>query len=191
MTGKSHIIMNVASGVAIFDTWYLASRLEASPEWLKFASEKVADYFFEQNMMPSWVFFSICIFLYVFGALLPDIDRDTSILGRVVYVPVGHRTWFHAIYLAVVFIVCGALWFKPLIWLGLGYLTHLYWDSFSMERTRPLYPSKLRFGISIYYTGQMSEYIFLSINCFVIICYTVLVFQLVHHFLPITVDLAP
>ena len=126
MTGKSHVIMNIASAVAIADTWFLASHYEKSPEWLVTISDKAADLILKQDMMPMWLFLGISVFLYLLGALLPDMDLDTSAIGRIIYLPVGHRTWTHALYLPIIFGVVGVLWFKPLQWPAIGYFIPLY-----------------------------------------------------------------
>lgn len=189
MTGKSHIIMNTMSAVTVFDTWFLCSKAASSPEWLKTVSVKASDFVLDNKTMPFWLFLSVCIVFYMLGGLLPDVDVETSILGRFIYVPVGHRTWFHAVYIPIVCFVTGIIWFRPLIWLGFGYMVHLFWDSFSVERIRYFYPAKARFGIGIYHTHQMSEYIFLSINCFAILIYTVFVLQVVYQFMSVSLTI--
>ena len=45
--------------------------------------------------------------MFFLGVLLPDIDNPKSMLGRFIRVPFRHRTWLHAIYLYLAFMVLG------------------------------------------------------------------------------------
>ena len=73
----------------------------------------------------------------VFGALLPDIDSETSILGRYVYIPVEHRTITHALWIPLGLFVLGAtcyiggFWSVTWLSISLGWLSHLVVDSWS------------------------------------------------------------
>ena len=72
----------------------------------------------------------VCLLFYYFGTLLPDADSKTSILGRIIKLPGGHRTWTHSIYPLVFWYICGQSYY-PCKWLFMGYLFHLIADSFS------------------------------------------------------------
>lgn len=112
---------------------------------------------------------------YFLGTLLPDIDNPNSVLGRIIHVPVEHRTWLHAIYLYLIFAILG--WHYPIfMWLFLGVIVHLFWDSFSASGNcwfykllsdYRKYPSgaKIKKGhkLKLYHTGKWSEYLLLFI----------------------------
>ncbi len=123
------------------------------------------------------------IILYTLGLLLPDVDSETSTLGRRFHLPLGHRTWTHSLYPAIAFIVLG-IWLRPLLWLGLGYLAHLWCDSLSRQGICWLYPipgfsgagdAKVKNGhwVKLYRTGGLSETLVMSGVCAV--CAAVLV----------------
>lgn len=119
------------------------------------------------------------ILLFLLGTLLPDIDSRKSILGKVAYLPIRHRTWTHSIWPVVVFMALGVLW-PGFFWLGLGYLTHLFMDCLSRQGICWFYPiSGYRYypgGASVkkgkkfwlYRTGQRSEHV--TALVYMIIC---------------------
>lgn len=74
--------------------------------------------------------FIISLLFYYLGTLLPDADSRTSILGRIIYLPGGHRTWTHSAYPLIFWYICGKR-FYPCKWLFIGYFLHLAVDSFS------------------------------------------------------------
>ena len=110
----------------------------------------------------------------LFGTLCTDCDSKSSIIGRYVYVPVGHRTWTHAIYVPLFCFIVGQS-IVPIAWFGLGWLIHEIMDAFSYEGNAFLYPfvgynkfgqAKVKKGIHIckfYRCGKTSEKIFVSI----------------------------
>lgn len=112
---------------------------------------------------------------YFLGVLLPDIDNPKSLLGRVVHVPVEHRTWLHAIYIYLAVMALGFI--HPVFsWLFFGVFVHLFWDSFSacgncwfykLFSDYRKYPggAKVKKGhkLKLYRAGEWSEYVLLFI----------------------------
>lgn len=93
------------------------------------------------------------VFFALLGALFPDIDIPTSMLGRYVK-PIGrlakHRGFYHSLFAAA--FLTGLL-HALLLFLGvtsalyataflLGYLSHLFFDAITKEGIQPFYPSK-------------------------------------------------
>lgn len=131
--------------------------------------------------------FAIFVLFVVIGTLFTDCDSKTSILGRIIYIPVEHRTWLHAIWIPLLCAFAG-LRFAPAGWFALGWFLHEFMDSFSREGNAYLYPitkynkygsAKVKKGIhnfKLYRTNSRSETIFVI---FVIaICIVVGVFFL-------------
>lgn len=124
---------------------------------------------------------------YLLGNLLPDIDSPKSLLGRIVHVPVEHRTWLHAIYLYLIIAALGFV--HPVFsWLFFGVFVHLFWDSFSacgncwfykILSDYRKYPgdAKVKKGhkLKLYHAGEWSEYLLL----FIIVVVTVASFVLI------------
>ncbi len=133
-------------------------------------------------------------FAFVVGSLLPDIDSPTSILGRLLpSLPLEHRGITHTIWAAgVLGLVWFATWAASGTWacvfqallggLFLGYVGHLFWDSFSRAGVAWLYPVtgyatfgsgarvKRRHYVWLYRTGQLSETVVVGVLvalCFV------------------------
>lgn len=115
------------------------------------------------------------IALFYLGTLLPDCDTQKSIIGRIIYIPVEHRTWTHAIWFPLIIFIC-SIWVPVLFYLGVGYLLHLFWDSLSVGGVCFLYPfskykhygnsgAKIKKGhwLRLYRTGKMSEGIIIGI----------------------------
>jgi len=105
--------------------------------------------------------------LYALGLTLPDCDTKKSFIGRVIHIPVRHRTWTHTVWFAALWMAL-AWWYRPLIWLGLGCLVHCYWDSLSVGGLCWFYPITRyvdrpdgkhfkRYHKGWYRTGQKSE----------------------------------
>ena len=186
MTGKSHIAMNVATAITLVDTSFLISHTDA-PIWLKTTEENIRSFVLDNGSMPQWMFLTIGITLFMLGALLPDIDHKDSTLGKKgFYIPVGHRTWTHAIWMALIFFVIGVFSSRLFVWLVVGTFFHFYWDSFSASGTYWFYPIKWKHPIKLYHTSEMSEYVFLTIHCTLTVIYTIVCFQCVYHFVDVT-----
>lgn len=122
-----------------------------------------------------WLYITIWIALFIIGTLLPDIDSKTSLLGRVIHIPVEHRTWTHTIWICAILIA--ASFFVPFVWaLTVGYILHIIIDSFSTGGICWFYPiSQYRMlnnggkikkhHKGIYRVGKTSEAIFLLVLC--------------------------
>lgn len=95
------------------------------------------------------------VFFVLLGALFPDIDHPTSMLGRYVK-PIGwlakHRGFFHSLFAAALFT---GLLYALLSFFGVydavyalaffaGYLSHLFFDAITKEGIQPYYPAKQR-----------------------------------------------
>lgn len=117
--------------------------------------------------------------LIIFGTLCTDCDKSNSIMGRIIHIPVEHRTWLHAIWIPILSGFAGVS-FYPAMWFAFGWFLHEFMDSFSREGNSYLYPfvgyneygqAKVKKGIhnfKFYYSGKKSETVFTA--CVVIIC---------------------
>lgn len=76
---------------------------------------------------------------YVLGLLIPDCDNEDSIISRIIYLPLGHRTWTHTVWAVLLFFIPG-LFYKPLLGLAAGIFVHIFFDSFSKSGVCWLYP---------------------------------------------------
>lgn len=172
MLGRDHLIANTAS-LAILSTGMmtLAEQPVASPVGaLAPATTAVISAFTQYGSIdPSAVIGLGLVFFYI-GTLLPDIDSERSMLGRYIHLPMEHRTWTHAIWLPLIFVLAGFA-FPPLWWAALGYVLHLFWDSLSRGGVCWFYPIsgyvsysggakvKHRHWAKLYSVGGVSEYI--------------------------------
>lgn len=74
-----------------------------------------------------------------FGSLLPDIDHEKSFVGRIFF-PIshpinkkfGHRHITHSLILWFPLSIIGLIFVKPLYWLGLGAISHLFLDCWNL-----------------------------------------------------------
>ena len=84
--------------------------------------------------------------LFLFAALLPDIDHPGSMLGKklwplsgIISLFFGHRGLFHSIFVPVLFLFLG--WYFQVLWMGIalacGYMSHLLADSFTVSGVKP------------------------------------------------------
>ena len=106
--------------------------------------------------------------IFLFAALLPDIDHPGSLLGKklwpfslLISLFFGHRGLFHSILLPLAFLFFG--WYFSLFWIGLalagGYISHLIGDSLTVSGVKPLgIGPKLRGFIR---TGGLLEFFFM------------------------------
>lgn len=154
--------MGVATMVLATDTYYLAKQ-PFMPDAVHSIADAAYDFIFTPGNLPLWVFIVCGSVLFLIGNLVPDMDSQNSILGRIIYIPVKHRTWLHAVYLSCVFLVFG-LGTRILFWLGAGVFFHLVWDSPSKMGIDWFYPHRRkRPHHGLYVTGESSEYIFCGI----------------------------
>ena len=97
---------------------------------------------------PFFSFFSYLIFfsIFLFAALLPDIDHPGSMLGKklwplssVLSLFFGHRGLLHSIFIPLAFLFLG--WYFQFFWIGIalagGYLSHLVADSLTVSGVKP------------------------------------------------------
>ena len=106
--------------------------------------------------------------LFVFAALLPDIDHPGSMLGKklwpfslLISFFFGHRGLLHSVFVPAGFLFLG--WYFGLFWIGLalagGYISHLIGDSLTVSGVQP-------FGIGPRFrgfirTGGVLEFFFM------------------------------
>ena len=94
MMGRSHLI----TGVCALEHAYVASVLIDRADFAPLTQIQTVT----QNYLgiSELTMFTIpaCLAAYFLGTLLPDIDNPNSLLGRIIHVPVEHRTWFHVSY---------------------------------------------------------------------------------------------
>lgn len=73
----------------------------------------------------------VAVGLVVLGVILPDCDYKGSIISRVFYLPIEHRTWTHALWFPIA-VTLAALSYPSahiLLWLVVGYVLHLAMDA--------------------------------------------------------------
>lgn len=111
---------------------------------------------------------TVCTAFFTLGCLLPDIDQEKSVLGKIFYVPVRHRTWTHTIWMVLLLSV-GAIFVPWLWWLTCGCTLHIFFDSLSKGGICWFYPIsqyktwasgaqvKKNHWIYLYRTGETSE----------------------------------
>ncbi|WP_078598658.1 metal-dependent hydrolase [Evansella clarkii] len=87
---------------------------------------------------------TLMLLFFALGTILPDIDSETSTLGRYV-TPISraipHRTITHTIW--IVLLAAGVAWYTESVYLlalALGYTLHIVEDSFSKQGIRWFYP---------------------------------------------------
>lgn len=188
MRGNDHMIVNVATAMGVGATLLLMDR--SSSLSAHNISRSIVGFLFDHDFSVindtfTMIFvITVSALLYLFGSLLPDIDHPYSTLGRIIHIPIKHRTWTHAIYPAVIFILLGLKW-RLVLWLGLGYLGHLLADSVSASGVNWLYPMKNKFHkIKLYHTSDISEYlttgIWFGLNFVYMIIAVLIAFKIVH-----------
>ena len=122
----------------------------------------IVSYFYEMPERISPAFWNVAVWpIFALGVLFPDIDSRESLIGRILYIPIEHRTWTHC-WLPVALLV---IFSSRFIWLRvfvLGYSLHIAEDAFSYGGIRFFYP--LNVGVrGIYRTGKPSEQVFTAI----------------------------
>lgn len=178
MMGKSHVVCNAAACGLLADGCLrlksLSERPDAFGAMAAKASGVLSGIFLAAPGTPKFAqagLYLVCAFMFWLGSLLPDIDSPGSILGRRAEALgrlTGHRTIFHAIWIPAAFLAMGR-WFLPMSWLALGYILHLFFDSFSacgvcwfwpLSKYRK-YPNgamvKKGHVVKLYHAGEPSE----------------------------------
>lgn len=101
----------------------------------------VLGYFSEPSLFNILIW--ICgICCYYFGLLLPDIDKSTSTISKILHfhLPFLHRGITHTIYWVILNMLLGVLLNPMFLFLAQGYFVHLYYDSFSVAGVCWFYP---------------------------------------------------
>ncbi|MBO5435439.1 metal-dependent hydrolase [bacterium] len=188
MRGKSHIAMGVTSGIIVADTmhWLIKS---TPPDWLFTATMAVKNFLIPSDGLPIYFFLPIAIILYLLGCVLPDIDHQYSMIGKIIHIPVAHRTWTHALWWPILCWVIG-IWYRPVFWLGLGIFVHDFWDFFSASGIHWFYPIKQKgkHVLKLYHTSKMSEFVVVGVSVGITIIYTLVMIQCVYQILNIQVS---
>lgn len=185
MRGVSHIIMNVSTACCIGMTGFLILHSETH-NLVYEACAKVKNFMSDSGSMPFFIYCILAILAYILGSLLPDCDHQHSLIGRIIYIPFKHRTWTHAIYFPVILFVVS--WFyRWVFWLGLGYLLHIFWDSFSASGIDWLYPKNNKHHfIKLYHTSEPTEYAIVGIGIAFAFVYGLFALNHVYRFMRIT-----
>lgn len=125
----------------------------------------------------------LSVLLFFLGVLLPDIDSQGSILGKIIYIPIRHRTWTHTIWVVFLFLGLSFLW-PGFFWIAAGVVCHLIIDSVSNQGVCWFYPiSKYRYYpggaavkkkhvLKFYRTGSKME----SVVCGIYVVLGILIF---------------
>lgn len=124
------------------------------------------------QMTVAIVIYTINTILFLIGCLLPDCDSEKSIIGRIVHIPVKHRTWTHTAWCLVPLILMGFA--VPCFFLlAYGYFLHIFFDSLSKGGICWFYPIsqyktwasgaqvKKNHKFYLYRIGKTSEIVFL------------------------------
>lgn len=179
MMSGSHLACNAASlGLMTGVRSYAVRHTGDLPDFIRPAVAGLTAYVLPEAAMPGRLQYLVAAaVLYVLGTLLPDVDNRRSMLGRFVYIPVGHRTFTHSIWPVIAFLVL-SIRFRPAFWLASGYALHLFWDSFSACGVCWFWPfSKYRSYpggakvkarrvlLGLYHAGETSERAFVAVAC--------------------------
>ena len=176
MRGSSHIIMNIATAGTIGCTLYFMFR-NNTIAFLHGAADASIEFLFDGHFFNGdkilFIYFPAVVLLYLLGSLLPDIDHPHSAIGKIIHIPIKHRTWLHAIYIPLILFIV-SIWFRPVFYLGIGYFFHIFWDMFSATGIDWFYPKKNKHHIlKLYKTSQLSEGVFVGISVTLSVLYCV------------------
>lgn len=138
MMGKNHVTVNVTAAGAILSV--LCYHIEESSfVWVHRVQYSVLEYLIPPEVGLSFsngifyqffIWFSLAVLCFYIGTLLPDIDSETSAMGKVIHIPLQHRTWTHSIWAVILMLLLSSS-VSYARWLMLGYVLHLLGDSFS------------------------------------------------------------
>lgn len=176
MLGRDHLIANGCS-LVLLETGMLYLRFQYHHILeipVHYVADSICHFTTDFGNVPLVIGWISSVLFYFLGALLPDIDNPNSILGKLFYLPVKHRTWTHAIWFSLIMTILSVFLYRPLFWLGLGCLVHIFWDSLSVSGVCLLYPitkytgydngaqAKKHHVFKLYKTGKASEYVVLG-----------------------------
>ncbi len=138
MTGGSHVIVGVSTIVAI------AMLTGEVPDRIGFG-------------------------MVILGSVLPDIDNGgiiTSVIpggrsiSKGINAIVGHRGFTHWLIVPIALILSGIFYSEYLIWLGIGYLSHILADSCTLAGVPMFAPFSDRiYGLRFFRTGGVVEWL--------------------------------
>lgn len=146
MTGKGHIVSGSIFMADTFVCRILLRQIDMSASFYNFF--EVFEYHFNPLIfyqdcddITKYLFLGLCILFYYFGLLLPDIDTTSTISNFFHFkIPGPHRGFTHSLWLVLLFLIPGFLFFKPICFLALGMLIHDISDSLSSAGWVPFYP---------------------------------------------------
>lgn len=198
MKGTSHIITGISSAMVtdtalralscVFDI-NLYDAIYKITHW-EFVSDDMSLTAYKLMMMSVYC---INIVLFIIGCLLPDCDQKNSRIGRVLYIPVEHRTWTHTIWCIILFSILSFV-VPCFYWLTYGYFLHIFFDSLSKGGICWFYPIskykkwtsgaqvKMNHKIYLYRTGEMSEGVLVTIVAIIAIIAIICSIQLTVHY---------
>lgn len=171
MTGKSHIACNVSVAITTGSILRITEKkynLIGADRIVPFIQGTVYPFLTGRRVMPAFLWWMLAGFLFLLGSVLPDCDTKSSLVGRVVHLPIEHRTWTHSVWFLI---PCAIFtWYFPVgFYLLAGYFLHLLFDSMSYGGVCWFYPLskyrtysggakvKSKHWCKLYRTGQMSE----------------------------------
>ena len=194
MTGRSHITCTLSMVTAGISTHMAFHMAECGFLFWGHGLHIPSEIMYAENMLYDWlwpafirtrgfpvraIYIFLCLTATLTGTLCTDCDKRDSLAGRVLYVPVEHKTWLHAVWIPMMFFACGFCYGIP-AWFGIGWFLHEFMDSFSVCGIAYLYPftgyrrygyAKIKRGMHffrLYRTGEYSEYVFTS--CVMLLC---------------------
>lgn len=181
MMGKRHVIVNSAIVTSMYFFCEYARNCQFQSVIPPTIPNQLHQYFYG-TMSDSVLQLPWTVVLFVsmlFGTLLPDIDKKTSMLGRYVHIPVKHRTWTHTAW--ALFILFGLGLLSSIFGaMFVGYGLHLLIDSVSWAGICWFYPiQQYRYypngafvaknhKCKLYHAGEKSELVFMWL--IVLIC---------------------
>lgn len=182
MNGRDHIICNLATlgSLSILDACLVKSLSDDNNTVLLNVVNSVNNWLMDGSEIVSLYTILILAF-FIFGSILPDVDSKSSLIGKWIYVPVEHRTWFHALYIPILLFII-SIWVRPFFFLAFGYLLHLFFDSFSTCGICWFYPYpgyvtfeggarvKDHHWIKLYKTNSTGEYVIVVIMVAIFMC---------------------
>lgn len=125
--------------------------------------------FWKINLFQNKVF----LFVLIIAAIFSDIDfpksrigKKTGILSNVINLFFGHRGFFHSMTFLIIFSVILLflkISFSIILLFFIGYLSHLFLDSLTLEGIYPFWPLKLRIRGFIKTGGLLENLFFLTI----------------------------
>lgn len=168
MMGRTHVSTTTFTGSALLYGLYTTSQSVTVNPQLNLYATQLIDYigvpFDKMGYIKFIIWMTLCLLALAFGALLPDVDSKSSILGR--YVPwvqdtIGHRTFTHTIWMMAVLFGLAYYFNQFLLWMVvIGYLLHVLQDSFSKQGIQWLWPIKIsrkNFNLRFYRVGGTLE----------------------------------